>query len=101
VVLRNGNIHPSIPIVHSVHMKETYEYMDLLLKAVRCSKHGWEICGDLKVTGQLLGMESGYIKFCWILCEWDSRVKDENYKIKDWPMRENSVLEEKVSEVTY
>ena len=34
VLLNNGNIHPSIPIAHSVHMKEIYVTMDLLLKAV-------------------------------------------------------------------
>jgi len=50
-VLRNGNIHPSIPVVHSVHMKETYENMDVILKTISCSKHGWKVCGDLKVKG--------------------------------------------------
>jgi hypothetical protein len=29
------------------------------------------------------------------LCEWDSRAKDKDYEIKDWPMRENSNPEEK------
>ena len=38
VLLRNGDIHPSIPIAHSIHMKETYENMDLLLKALIYSK---------------------------------------------------------------
>jgi hypothetical protein len=28
-------------------------------------------------------------------CEWDSRAKDKHYKIKDWPIRENSFPEEK------
>ena len=37
VMLHNGNIHLSIPIAHSVHMKETYENMDLLLKAISYS----------------------------------------------------------------
>jgi len=34
VHLRNGNIPQSIQIANSVHMKETYESMDLLLKAM-------------------------------------------------------------------
>jgi len=42
----------------TVHMEETYENMDLLLKAIRYSKYGWKICGDLKVI-RLLGMQSG------------------------------------------
>jgi len=64
--------------------------MDLLLKALSYSKYRWKICGDLEVIGLLLGMQPGYTKFCCLLCEWDSQAKDKHYKIKDWPMRENS-----------
>jgi hypothetical protein len=85
VLLYNRNICLSIPIVHSVHMKETYENRDLLLKAISYSKYGWKICGDLKVIGLLLGMQSSYTKFCCFLCEWDSRTKDKHYKVKDLP----------------
>jgi hypothetical protein len=55
--LHNGNtcIHLSMPNAYPVHMKETYENMDLLLKALSYSKYGWKICGDLKVIGLLLG----------------------------------------------
>jgi len=52
-------------------MKETYESMDLLLKAISYSKYGWNICGDLKVIGLLIGMQSGYTELC-CFCEWDS-----------------------------
>ena len=69
----NGNINPSIPFAHSVHM-DIYENMDLLLKAMSYSKYGWKICGKLKITGLLLG----YTKFCCFLCEWDSRAKDKH-----------------------
>ena len=34
-----GNILLSIQIAHRVHVKETYENMDLLLKAVSCLKY--------------------------------------------------------------
>jgi hypothetical protein len=44
-------------------MKETYENMDLLLKAIIYSKYEWKLCGDPKVVGFLLGMRSGYTKF--------------------------------------
>ena len=73
----NGNINPSIPFAHSVHMKDAYENTDLLLKAMSYSKYGWKICGELKVIGLLLGTQSGYTKFCCFLCEWDSRAKDK------------------------
>jgi hypothetical protein len=86
VLLHNGNIHPSIPIAHSVHMKETYKNMDLLLKGM-----DGKYVVTLKVIGLLLGMQSNYTQFCHFLCQWDSRVKDKHYKIKGWPMGENSV----------
>jgi hypothetical protein len=38
-------------------MKQTYENMDLLLKAMNYSKYGWNIRADLQVTGLLLGMQ--------------------------------------------
>jgi hypothetical protein len=91
VLLHNRNIHPSVPIAHSVHMKETYKHMDLLLKAIIHLKYGWKICGDLRVIGLFLGMQSSSTKFCCFLCEWYSWAKIKHYKIKDWPMWENSV----------
>ena len=67
VLLHNGNIHPSIPNAHSVHMKETYENMALLLKAVSYSKYEWKICGGLKILRLCLRMQSGYT-VCCLLC---------------------------------
>ena len=75
--------------------------MDLLLTATSYSKYGWKIRGDLHVIGLLLGIQSGYTKFCCFLCEWYSRAKDKHYKIKDWPMQENSDPEKSVSEINY
>jgi len=48
-LLHIRNIQPSIPTVYFVHMKETYENTDLLLKALRYSKCEWKICGDIKL----------------------------------------------------
>jgi hypothetical protein len=36
-------------------------------------------------------MQSGYTK-SYCRCEWDSRGKNKHYKMKAWPMRENSAL---------
>jgi hypothetical protein len=52
-LLHSGNIHPSIPIGHAVHMKVTYENMELLLRKVQYDKYKWHICGDFKVIGIL------------------------------------------------
>jgi len=79
----NGNINPSIPFACSVHMKDTYENMDLLLKAMSYSKYGWKICWEIKAIRSHLGMQSGYTKLCRFLCEWDSQATDKHYKINN------------------
>jgi len=62
-------------------MKETYENMDLLLKAIIYSKYEWKICGNPKIIGLLLGMQSGYTKFSCFLCERDSRANFKKLRI--------------------
>ena len=83
-VLHNGNKYPSIPIAHSVHLKESYDNMEFLLEAIKYSEYQWILCGDLKVIGLLMGMQAGFTKYCCFLCLWDSRAVSQHYKQKDW-----------------
>jgi hypothetical protein len=90
----NGNIHPSIPIAHSVQKKESYENMDLLLKTIRYPKYDKNMripynhmetrqsYGDLTVIWLLLRMQSDYSKFCCFVCEWNSRAKENITKLR-------------------
>lgn len=87
VLLHNGNEKPSIPIAHAVGMKETYQSMKMILDAVNYKKYEWKIVPDLKVIALLLGLQSGWTKYCCFLCLWDSRAKLKHYKIKNWPKR--------------
>ena len=48
MLLHNGNIHLSIPIAHSVHMKETYETIDLLSKTLSYLNYEWKYVETLK-----------------------------------------------------
>lgn len=87
VLLHNGNKQPSIPIAHSVHLKESYENMNTVLEAIQYTNHQWHICGDLKVIGMLMGMQGGFTKYCCFLCLWDSRAIEDHYNVCDWPLR--------------
>ena len=83
VLLHNGNQHPSIPVGHAVHMKETYGNLKQLLSKLQYSEYGWHICGDLKVVSLLMGLQLGYTKYCCIICDWDSRAKTLHYLKRD------------------
>jgi len=90
-LLHNVNQHPSIPVGHAVHTKETYENLKQLLYEYKLeySKYGWHISGDLKVVSLLMGLQLVYMKYCCFLCEWDSRAKTWHYVERDWPQRKS------------
>ena len=83
VLQHNGNKYPSIPIAHSINLKEFYANMELLLEAIKYSEYQWSLCGDLKVIGLLMGTQAGFTKYCCSLCLWDSRAVSQHYKQKD------------------
>jgi len=64
----NGNKPHSIPLAHSVHMKETYENLQVLLQKIR-QDHRWNICADLTVIVMLIVLQGRYTKFCCFECE--------------------------------
>ena len=88
VVLHNGNKYSSIPIGHSVQMKETHDNMDQLLSALNYHDHGWLTCGDLKVVGLVLGLQVGCTKYPCFLRLWDSWADDQHYIRQEWPPRQ-------------
>lgn len=56
VLLHNGNQFPSIPIAHSVHLKEDYDNVKRLLNLVSYDSHNWDVIGDFKMIAFLTGM---------------------------------------------
>ncbi|KYN11421.1 hypothetical protein ALC57_16434 [Trachymyrmex cornetzi] len=82
VLLHNEGRYASVPIAYSVHLKETYENVEILLKVIEYDKHKWQLCGDLKIISMVLGQQSGFIKYPCFLCEWDSRAKSEHWTRK-------------------
>ena len=61
VLLHNTNKCPSIPLAHSVHIKENYENVKMLLSALRYDQYNWEVIGDFKMVAFLMGLQQ---KFC-------------------------------------
>jgi hypothetical protein len=41
VLLHNGSKYASVPVAHSVHLKESYENLALVLTKLNCEDHGW------------------------------------------------------------
>jgi hypothetical protein len=76
-------------------MNETYENLNQLLKKLEYSKYGWHICCDLKVVSLLMGLQLRCRKYCYFLCEWDSRAKTLHYLKRDWPQRKSLKVGEK------
>ena len=56
VLLHNGYKYPSIPITHSVHLKEDYKNVKHLLRLVKYEEHDWEVIGEFKMIGFLTGL---------------------------------------------
>lgn len=56
VLLHNGNRLRSVPVAHSVLMSESYESMKILLDSIQYEQHNWLVCGDLKVSREILNI---------------------------------------------
>ena len=82
-ILHNESKLASVPVAHSVFIKETYESMEMLLTKIKYTEHKWAISGDLKVVSLLLGQQSGFTKFPCFFCEWDSRDTESHWIKKD------------------
>ena len=74
VLLHNGNLIPSVPVAHSIILRETYDNLAFILESIKYADHKWLICADLKVVALIRGLQTGYTKHMCFLCKWDSRA---------------------------
>lgn len=95
VLLHNGNQYPSLPIAHSVNMKEEYINVKKLLDVLKYDDFGWEVIGDFKMITFLMGLQGGFTKYSCYLCLWDSRDTANHYTCKVWPPRSNFEIGQK------
>ncbi|GFT17074.1 uncharacterized protein TNCV_4738141 [Trichonephila clavipes] len=87
VLLNNGNKYGSIPIAHSVTLKEEYANIAKVMETIKYQDHKWLICVDLKMVNFLLGQQGGCTKFPCFMCLWNSRDK-HHWSQKVRPVRE-------------
>ena len=90
-LLHNWNSFSSLPIGHSVQMKETHNsngsFACLLLT---CRSRKWLICGDLKVVRLVLRLHSENTKYPCFLYLWESQADDQHYVRQKWLSRQGS-----------
>lgn len=50
MLLHNGNKYVSLPVDHTVYLKETCENLELVIAKIKYKDHNWMICGDQRVV---------------------------------------------------
>ena len=91
---RYGDKFASVPIGHSVVLKEHYLNVKMVLNKLGYQDHNWKVCVDLQMVNFLLGQQDGYTKYPCFLCLWDSRNDGQHWQRKHWPSRKNLVVGE-------
>lgn len=87
VLLHNGNLFPSVPIIYGTDIIENYENMKVILKLINYDLHRWVICCDLKIVAIITGLKKGFSKHQCFLCLWEGRSRDLHYTDHKWPAR--------------
>jgi hypothetical protein len=63
--------------------------MEILLETFQNNVDQRNICGSLKVTGVLIGVQGGFTKSCCFLFPHESRSTAEHYIKSDWEPGKN------------
>ena len=79
VLLHNGNKLPSPPITHSALLNENYESVKILLESIKYHEYNWQLIGDFKMVGFLMGLQGGYTKYPCFLFLRHSRADAQHY----------------------
>ena len=60
MLLHNENNYRSLLMAHSVHLKEDYTSVKMLVSALKYDNYGWEVMGHLKMVSFLIDLEVGF-----------------------------------------
>jgi hypothetical protein len=85
-ILHNCSNYASLPIGHSVHLKENDENLKLVLTTVGYTAHDWMICGDLKLC-MLLVQQVGYMNYLYFICKLERRARRQHWEQNHWTPR--------------
>ena len=75
-----------LPVAYTRQTRETPDLIKFVLEQIKYKEYMWDICGDFKIIGLLMGLQPGNIKYGCFLCQWDSREKSQ-YLIMEWLAR--------------
>ena len=88
VILYNSNVCVTVPIGHSVYLREKHYEIKTVTDLLKYYKHNRTICVHLKIVNLLLGQQRGFTNYPCCLCMWDSRAQEKHWNQKEWPIRE-------------
>ena len=75
VLLRNGNVYPSISMAHSVQIKKNRESVKILLELTQYNDHNWDLCEGFKMIAFFGGIARRLYKaFLFSVCGIVERV---------------------------
>ena len=76
VLLHNGNTYASLPIGHSMKLKENYNNVKTVLQKLDYDSNQWLICVGLKMVNFLFGQQSGSTEYLCFICLRKSRARE-------------------------
>ena len=68
VLLHNSNVYGAVPVGQSVHLREEYDDIRMIMDFLKYSEHNWIIRVDLKMVNFLVDQQKGFTKFPCHLC---------------------------------
>ncbi len=92
VFLHSGNKYPSLLLAHSVHLKEDYRNVRLLLETLNHNKYRWEGIEDFKTEAFLMRSHRGFTKNRCFFYLWDNGDRAAHYQKNHWPPRTDTIV---------
>lgn len=90
VLLSNGNKKPSVLLAYSRNPDESYERMNFVLEKLEGSDR-FKFVADFKMLNILSGIQGGYPTYMCLFCLFNTRKKEDHWKVEKWPDRDPEI----------